>query len=61
MKLWCKLLGHKRSRRDARLIDARWISYCRHCGSLMTREAPNQWQVITFVDGMPMPDRNLHP
>jgi hypothetical protein len=49
----CKLLGHRRSRRDARRIDDRWISYCRRCGSLMVREAPSQWSAIIFVDGVP--------
>jgi len=49
----CKLLGHRRSRRDARLIDAQWISYCRWCGSLMVREAPRCWSAINFVDGVP--------
>ena len=49
----CKLLGHRRSRRDARRIDTQWISYCRRCGSLMIRKAPQCWSVVTFVDGVP--------
>ncbi|HET7709277.1 MAG TPA: hypothetical protein VFK50_07070 [Sphingomicrobium sp.] len=52
--LLCKLLGHRRSRRDARRIDARWISYCRRCGSLMVREAPRRWSAVIFVDGVPV-------
>jgi len=50
----CRLIGHSRSRRDARWIDRRWISYCRHCGSLMVRDAPQSWTVVHFVDGMPV-------
>jgi hypothetical protein len=53
----CKLLGHKRSRRDARLIDDRWISYCRLCGSLMVRDAPDRWSAVRFVDGVAVPQR----
>ena len=52
----CALIGHSRSVRDARLIDNRWISYCRHCGSLMVRDAPQSWTVVRFVDGMPDPE-----
>ena len=52
MKLMCKLLGHRRSRRDARRIEQQWISYCRRCGCLMIREAPASWSVVTFVDGV---------
>jgi hypothetical protein len=48
----CKLLGHRRSRRDARRIDAQWISYCRWCGSLMIRQAPRRWSTVIFVDGV---------
>ena len=62
MKAVCKLLGHRRSRRDARLIDSRWISYCRRCGALMIREAPERWSVVTFVDGVPAePGREAQP
>jgi len=49
----CRLLGHRRSRRDARRIDEQWISYCRWCGSLMVRQAPTQWSAVHFVDGVP--------
>jgi hypothetical protein len=52
MKLVCKLLGHRRSRRDARRIGALWISYCRRCGLLMERDAPQCWSAVTFVDGV---------
>jgi len=51
--LLCNLLGHRRSSRDARRIDGRWISYCRRCGSLMVREAPQCWTVVRFIDGEP--------
>jgi hypothetical protein len=62
MKLLCKLLGHRRSRRDARRIDRQWISYCRRCGSLMLREAPERWSVVTFVNGVPdQPCREARP
>ena len=50
----CRFIGHRRSRRDARWIDNRWISYCRHCGSLMVRAAPQTWTVIHFVHGVPI-------
>jgi hypothetical protein len=50
--LVCRLIGHKRSRRDARWIDHRWISYCRHCGALMVRQGPRQWAAVRFVDGI---------
>ncbi|HVH38201.1 MAG TPA: hypothetical protein VM757_06405 [Sphingomicrobium sp.] len=48
----CKLLGHHRSRRDARRIDDRWISYCRRCGSLMVRRGPKQWSAVHFDHGV---------
>jgi hypothetical protein len=50
--LLCHWLGHRRSRRDARCIDNRWISYCRRCGSLMIRDAPQCWTAVRFVDGI---------
>jgi hypothetical protein len=48
----CKLLGHRRSRRDARRIENRWVSYCRWCGAMMVREAPSLWSAVNFSDGV---------
>jgi hypothetical protein len=58
--LLCNLLGHRRSGRDARRIDGRWISYCRWCGSLMVRAGPQSWTVVRFADGVPMQPEYEH-
>ena len=50
--LLCQVIGHRRSRRDARWIGKRWISYCRLCGAKMVRDGPQCWTAIPYVDGV---------
>jgi hypothetical protein len=45
MSLYCKLFGHKRSRRKARRDEEtqQWRSVCEICGTRLVRESHGNW------------------
>jgi hypothetical protein len=45
MQLFCRIFGHRRSRRRARPFAGRWRSRCSRCGTDLVRLAPGEWQV----------------
>ena len=47
MKFLCALLGHRRSRREAKLNreTANWESVCKGCGQKMVRIEQNLWRI----------------
>lgn len=42
--IWCQLLGHKRCRRNAKLIDGDWISHCLRCRTRLLRLSKGNWR-----------------
>ena len=45
MALICRLVGHRRSRKRARLFAGSWVSRCRFCDERLVRLGPRQWVV----------------
>jgi hypothetical protein len=45
MSLYCKIFGHKRSRRRARRDEEtkQWKSVCQLCGARLVREERGKW------------------
>jgi len=41
----CRLLGHRRSRRKARLSGGEWRSLCIYCREPMVRMGPSDWKL----------------
>lgn len=47
----CNLIGHRRSKRQARPAAGTWTSECQRCGTRLERIGPRQWLPIADLRG----------
>ena len=44
LRIFCGVIGHRRSRRNAHQIKGLWHSRCRRCGTKLVRIAQSDWR-----------------
>lgn len=44
---FCKLIGHRRSRKRAYNVEGDWRSFCKRCAVPLERVDHNDWRVMT--------------
>lgn len=40
----CRIIGHRRSRRQAHRVDGAWLSRCKRCGVKLVRLRHAEWR-----------------
>jgi len=46
LRIFCGVLGHRRSRQSAHQIKGRWHSRCKRCGTKLVRVAQSDWREL---------------
>ena len=46
LRIFCGVLGHRRSRQSAHQIKGRWHSRCKRCGTKLVRIAQSDWREL---------------
>jgi hypothetical protein len=43
-QFFCRIVGHRRSARLAHVVNGKWRSRCKRCGTELVRVAPSNWE-----------------
>jgi len=46
MRIFCRFLGHRRSRQSAHIFRGRWHSRCKRCGTKLVRISQADWREL---------------
>jgi hypothetical protein len=59
MRLICRVVGHRRSIRQARRASGGWVSRCKLCGEPLIRRGPKAWHSAALATSTDVPEAPL--
>jgi hypothetical protein len=46
-RIFCRFIGHRRSRQSVHQIEGRWHSRCKRCGARLVRLSQADWRELS--------------